>query len=380
MSQDRIRVLYIDDEVQNLNLFKACFRHDFEIFLAKSAQEGLRHLEQHDIQVIVSDQKMPGVTGVQFFESILEKYPDPVRILLTAYTDVEALIDAINKGQIFRYLRKPWEEEDLRMTVRSAYQIYSANRQLLEKNLELQKKNDELNRFVYSASHDLKAPLGSIQGILDLSKMEGEAGNASEYLSLIEKSVKQLEVFIHNIIQYYKNTQLKEQLSEIDFTKVINEILESYQYYQFTPHIDFRVRIAQPDQFIGDMFRIRTILNNLLSNAIKYQRKEEPNKYVLIDVNTATEQVTIRVEDNGIGIPGEHLGQIYNMFFRATTENSGSGMGLYILNEALAKIGGKIHVTSALGAGTTFEVILPNRIQQWYELNKMTAVDDSVRQ
>jgi signal transduction histidine kinase len=86
------------------------------------------------------------------------------------------------------------------------------------------------------------------------------------------------------------------------------------------------------------------------------------------------------VEDNGIGIPGEHLGQIYNMFFRATSENSGSGMGLYILNEALAKIGGKIHVTSALGAGTTFEVILPNRIQQWYELNKMTAVDDSVRQ
>jgi signal transduction histidine kinase len=322
---------------------------------------------------------MPGITGVQFFESILEKYPEPMRILLTAYTDAEALIDAINKGQIFRYLRKPWEEEDLRMTIRSAYQIYSANRELLEKNIELQKKNDELNRFVYSASHDLKAPLGSIQGILDLSKMEGEEGNANEYLSLIEKSVKQLEVFIHNIIQYYKNTQLKEQLSEIDFEKVVNEILESYQYYQFTPYIDFRVQIAQPEQFVGDTFRIRTILNNLLSNAIKYQRKEEPHKYVLISINTTPAEVSIRVEDNGIGIPAEHLGQIYNMFFRATTENSGSGMGLYILNEALSKVGGRIHVSSALGTGTAFEVILPNRIQQWYEM-KAASVSDSVQQ
>ncbi len=379
MSQDRIRVLYIDDEVQNLNLFKACFRHDFDIFLAKSALEGVGHLEKHDIQVIVSDQKMPGITGVQFFESILEKYPEPMRILLTAYTDVEALIDAINKGQIFRYLRKPWEEEDLRMTIRSAYQIYSANRELLEKNIELQKKNDELNRFVYSASHDLKAPLGSIQGILDLSKMEGEEANASEYLSLIERSVKQLEVFIHNIIQYYKNTQLKEQLSEIDFEKIVNEILESYQYYQFTPFIDFRVQIAQEEQFVGDTFRIRTILNNLLSNAIKYQRKEEPNKYVLISINTSPKEVSIRVEDNGIGIPAEHLSQIYNMFFRATTENSGSGMGLYILNEALSKVGGKIHAHSELGAGTTFEVILPNRIQQWYEM-KAATVSDSVQE
>jgi signal transduction histidine kinase len=361
MTEEQIRVLYIDDEVQNLNLFKACFRHDFQIFLAKSAGEGVAHLEQQDIHVIVSDQKMPGITGVQFFESILEKYPDPVRILLTAYTDAEALIDAINKGQIFRYLRKPWEEEDLRMTIRSAFQSFSTNRRLLEQNAELQKRNDELNRFVYSASHDLKAPLGSIQGILDLSKMEGEEDNASQYLLLIEKSVKQLEAFIHNIIQYYKNTQLKEQIDQIDFQKMVAEILESYKYYQFTPLINFRIEILQEEPFFGDTFRIRTILNNLLSNAIKYQRRDEPDKFVMISVKTSPEEVLIRVEDNGIGIPAEHLSQIYNMFFRATSENSGSGMGLYILNEALSKISGKIKVSSHLDAGTTFELILPNR-------------------
>lgn len=370
MSEEQIRVLYIDDEVQNLNLFKACFRHDFHIFLAKSAVEGIAHLEQQDIHVIVSDQKMPGITGVQFFESILPKFPDPVRILLTAYTDEQALVDAINKGQIFRYLRKPWEEEDLRMTIRSAFQSFSTSRRMLEQNAELLKRNDELNRFVYSASHDLKAPLGSIQGILDLAKMEGEEDNAAQYLSLIERSVKQLEVFIHNIIQYYKNTQLKEQLDRIDFQKMVAEILESYKYYQFTPLIDFRTEIVQEDQFVGDTFRIHTILNNLLSNAIKYQRKDEPAKYVRISVKTSPEEVYIRVEDNGIGIPAEHLNQIYNMFFRATSENSGSGMGLYILNEALSKISGKIAVDSRMEAGTVFEVTVPNQIGQWCEKNK----------
>ncbi len=259
------------------------------------------------------------------------------------------------------------------MTIRSAFQSFSINRKLLEQNAELQKRNDELNRFVYSASHDLKAPLGSIQGILDLSKMEGEEDNAAQYLLLIEKSVKQLEAFIHNIIQYYKNTQLKEQIDQIDFQKMVAEILESYKYYQFTPLIDFRIEILQEEPFFGDTFRIRTILNNLLSNAIKYQRKDEPDKYVIISVKTSPEEVLIRVEDNGIGIPAEHLNQIYNMFFRATSENSGSGMGLYILNEALSKISGKIKVSSHLGAGTTFELIIPNRSEQAYSQNESVS-------
>ncbi len=365
MSQEHIRVLYIDDELQNLTVFKASFRHEFEVILANSASEGLRQLEQHDVHIIVADQKMPGITGVQFFESILENYPDTVRILLTGYTDVEDLVDAVNKGQIFRYLRKPWEEDDLRAAIQSAFQVYSVRKQLREKNAELIKKNEELNRFVYSASHDLKAPLGSIQGLLDLAKMEGEENNTGEYLLLIERSVKQLEVFINNIIQYYKNNQFEEHLEEIDFESLVSEIIDSYQFYQFSQEIDFRVQIQQAEKFVGDTFRIRTILNNLFSNAIKYQRRDEPNKFVSIEVVTTHKQAFINIEDNGIGIEEEHLANIYNMFFRATTENSGSGMGLYILHEALNRIGGTIKVDSILGKGTTFQVVIPNRVQEW---------------
>src|SRR4051812_7012493 len=119
-----INVLYIDDERNNLTAFKALFRNDFNIYLADSAEAGLKILEQTQVEIIITDQRMPGLTGVQFFEYILQAYPDPVRILLTAYTDVESVIDAINKGQVFRYIRKPWDEQDLKMTIENGFELF----------------------------------------------------------------------------------------------------------------------------------------------------------------------------------------------------------------------------------------------------------------
>lgn len=144
MSEQKIKVLYVDDEVNNLVAFKANFRQLFQIFTASSAQEATDILDKEDIHVILTDQRMPGVKGVGFLESILEKYPDPVRMLLTGYSDIEAVIDAVNKTHIFRYITKPWKNEELIEAIEEGYRVYLRNKERKELISKLTRTNEQL--------------------------------------------------------------------------------------------------------------------------------------------------------------------------------------------------------------------------------------------
>ncbi|MCB0380824.1 MAG: response regulator [Flavobacteriales bacterium] len=121
---EKISVLYIDDEVDNLNSFKATFRRNFEIYTAESAIEGKKILEEHDIEIVLSDQRMPEMTGVEFFASLIEEHNDCMRILVTGYSDIKAVVDAINLGQVYRYISKPWDNEDLKIVIEQASEVY----------------------------------------------------------------------------------------------------------------------------------------------------------------------------------------------------------------------------------------------------------------
>jgi response regulator RpfG family c-di-GMP phosphodiesterase len=144
MERDKIKVLYVDDEVNNLQAFKATFRRDYKIFLAESAKNGREILLKEDINVIITDQRMPEENGVDFLESIIPMHPDPMRILLTGYTDIQAVIDAINKGKVYHYLTKPWEEDYLRTVVKNAYEVYSLRKENKQLTDSLIKANDQL--------------------------------------------------------------------------------------------------------------------------------------------------------------------------------------------------------------------------------------------
>lgn len=139
-----INVLYIDDEPHNLLSFKASFRRIFNVFTAESAEEGRKMLDQAEMHVILSDQRMPGMSGIEFFESILDSHPLPIRILITGYTDINAVIDAINRGQVYKYLTKPWNEDDIRIFVEKAYEVYMLRKQNTELTDKLLDANDKL--------------------------------------------------------------------------------------------------------------------------------------------------------------------------------------------------------------------------------------------
>ncbi|MBV8254165.1 MAG: hybrid sensor histidine kinase/response regulator [Chitinophaga sp.] len=360
MKENRIRILYIDDEIHNLNAFKASFRRSYEIYTATSAQEGKQLLKEIMVHIIIADQKMPVSTGVEFFNEIKDVLPDPIRILLTGYTDVDDIIDAINKGHIFSYIKKPWDEHELHRTINNAYEIYSTRRQLKEKIAELEKTNDELNRFIYSTSHDLRSPLMSVLGIINLSRLDNSVVDPNGYMNMVESCVLKLDGFIQKIIEYYRNSRLEIEYEKIDFNNLLNDCITVFQPQN--TDIRFQTLVDQELEFRGDTFRISVILNNLISNAVKYQKPDESNPMVHLSVKVEPHKATICIRDNGIGILSEHLNNIFKMFFRSKNNNKpGSGIGLYIVKEALNKIGGTINVESKYGEGTQFEITIPNR-------------------
>jgi response regulator RpfG family c-di-GMP phosphodiesterase len=149
MSAPHIHILYIDDEIHNLNAFKASFRRLYNVTTATSAEEAEKLLGEQEFHIIISDQRMPKTTGIEFFESILGKYPEPIRMLLTGYADINAVVDAINKGQVYKYFSKPWNEEELKHNIDKAYEVYALrkeNKELTAKLLDVNQKLEFLVR------------------------------------------------------------------------------------------------------------------------------------------------------------------------------------------------------------------------------------------
>jgi response regulator RpfG family c-di-GMP phosphodiesterase len=143
-NNDKITILYVDDEVNNLVSFKAVFRIKYNIFTAISGEEAITILKNKAVHIIITDQRMPNMTGVEFLESIIEEHPDPIRILLTGYADMNAVVDAINKGKIFHYLTKPWNEEELELAITRAYEVYRQKMEEKETTQKLSVSNEQL--------------------------------------------------------------------------------------------------------------------------------------------------------------------------------------------------------------------------------------------
>jgi len=359
---DKIKVLYIDDEMDNLTGFKATLRLDYQVFTAVNVPGAMEYLIKHpDIRVIFCDQRMPVKTGVEFFEEIRGTFPLPVRILLTAYTDIESVIDSINRGNIFRFVKKPWAEADIISAIEEANKFYQTNSMLSVKNAELQKAYSELDKFAYSVSHDIRGPLSGILGAINVAREMYDIAEMKEMLFLMEKSLKKLDTYILSMHDYYSLQRGELQITDVDFKKMIDEFKDIYKIMAGTANIDFKINIEQHEFFRSDTIPLKLILNNLLSNAFKYQNKDSEAKLVELNIEVRKGIATIEVKDTGIGILGNHLGEIFNLFYRASSQEAGSGFGLYNVKSALLKLNGQIEVNSVLHKGTAFKVTIPTK-------------------
>jgi two-component system, sensor histidine kinase len=231
--------------------------------------------------------------------------------------------------------------------------------QIEKTNQKLTLANSEMDRFVYSVSHDISAPLKSIKGLIALSRLENEMENFS-YLNKIEASVQKLEKFVGEVLDHSRTNRKEVQLENVNLKDLLNDITDNLKYLESFSAIKFTVEL--PDQAMyTDKFLIKIIVSNLLSNAIKYQKKwTEQVPEIKIKSWQQEGQWCIRMSDNGEGIPDHYKSKIFEMFYRGTTNSTGAGLGLFIAKEAVEKLRGRIEFTSEYGVGSEFTVIVPS--------------------
>jgi two-component system, sensor histidine kinase and response regulator len=357
---DKIHVLYIDDEDNNLKSFKASLRKDFKIFTAIDAEEGLRIAQEEEVHVVIADQRMPGLTGTEFFEKMVKINPDPIRILLTGYSDIASVIDAINKGEVYRFIDKPWNIEQIKNSIKNAADIYFMRRELKEKNQRLKKLHSEMNQFVYSLSHELRGPLMSISGVSKLAKLEVSDPNVLEYFEMIDTATGKLDDFIYKMLDFYRSTKIDNKVTEIHFVDILEQQMKAYEEKFDLSQFNIEVQVNQNFPFFSDDSKIRVILNNLFSNAVQFQKHQPGEKKINLAVEVNELEVSIVVSDNGIGIEDRFKEEVFNLFSRATQRNVGTGLGLYMVKEAVEQMGGKIFLDSEINQGTTMSIVLPS--------------------
>ena len=281
MENKDFKILYVDDEKQNLISFQATFRRDYTIFTALSGNEAIEIIKNEDIHLIISDQRMPEMTGVQFFEKILHAYPDPVRMILTGYSDVEAVIDAINNGRVFRYISKPWDENELRMNIENARFLY-----------DIQKKNKAIVRDLQSKIEEQERTLRLFIKYAPENIVEKNLAHNED--SMLEGELKYVTVLFCDIrgftsvVEYLQPKEIVSLLN--DYYSILTEVVQKHngsviQYVGDEIFAAFGAHVEYPNNEENAVFCAMEMINKLDKLNEKYRNKLGKKIEVGIGIN-----------------------------------------------------------------------------------------------
>ena len=385
------KLLIIDDEIEITKSIARQFRRKYKVFSATNALEGLEIMEKEHIQVILSDQRMPEMTGVDFFRVIKDKYPDALKLLLTGYSDIEAVIGAINEGQVFRYVTKPWHPEELDAIVREAfekYELITNNRQLMmklkdtnqslevkvkERTAELEKLNSRLsdlnqekNRYIGMVAHDLRNPIGTAEAFSGMILENYEAlptDEKMEYLGIIQKSCSFSLDLIHDFLDVSKIEAgvFELNLETLDYVRFVKDNVKQNNMLAHSKSQVLKIECnVQEMMLCFDCNKISQVLNNLIGNAIKYSF---PNTKIVVDISVENKEVVTKIIDEGQGIPAAELEKVFHPYqttsVKSTANEKSTGLGLAIVKKIVESHQGTILVESEVGKGSVFSFRLP---------------------
>ena len=226
---------------------------------------------------------------------------------------------------------------------------------------DLAKVNAQMEKFLYSTSHDLRSPLTSILGLVNLMRLEHPDPTMADYVDKIENSVNRLDEIIKDILRFSKNSYQRLKSEKIFLEPMIWKIIETnLGVGESYKRIKFEVLVEENETFYSDSERLEIILNSIIRNAIMFSDSNKSIPFVTLKAVAINDELTIEIIDNGIGIAKAHLEDIFNMFYRATDRSKGAGLGLYVAKEAVERLKGNIQVESEIGFGSMFRVIIPN--------------------
>jgi signal transduction histidine kinase len=232
-------------------------------------------------------------------------------------------------------------------------------KEILSKNDLLAKTNNELDRFVYSASHDLRAPLRSLLGLIEVAQKTDDPEEIHQCMDLMKNRVHNMDGFIKEIIDFTRNARQEVKRENLLLLPIVQEVIEDLKFAEGMEQIYIRLDIPAGLEIVSDSTRLKVILHNLVGNSFKYHDPHKEQQEVFIKAIQEEGQVRIDIEDNGIGIAPEHQKKVFDMFYRASEKSQGSGLGLYIVQETLARLNGSIQMVSTAGIGSRFSIWLP---------------------
>lgn len=386
-------LLIVDDEIEVTKSLARQFRRKYKIHTAHNVDEAIEVMENENIQVVISDQRMPGLTGVDFFHKIKDRYPDALKLILTGYSDIEAVIGAINEGQVFRYITKPWNPTELEATIKEAFEkyelitknrklmrnLYDANQNLEEKvklrtseleqsNEKLKQLNIEKNKYIGIVAHDLRVPIGNIFSFSELLISEYSNLSVEEHLEFISIINERSSYSLSLMESFLDASKIESGILELNFkTWEYNELLKNC----ISQNIIFANKKMQTLIFesnednhsvLCDRDKIEQSINNLISNAIKFSSL---GKRIWIKIEKKNNQLITSIIDEGQGIPEDELKSIFKSYqtttVKPTAGEKSTGLGLAIVKKIIEAHNGKIWVESAVGKGSCFSFSIPTK-------------------
>jgi signal transduction histidine kinase len=369
-----LKILMLEDLEEDIGLIEHSLRRgglEFTSRYADTKDEFVRALDEFHPDVILSDHALPQFNSVEALKICRQNNHNIPFILVTGTVSEEFAVSCLKQGADDYVLKSNLARLSSAITNALRQRNIEIKRKKAEKalrrqNEELVKINNELDSFVYSVSHNLRAPLMSVLGLIRLAHEDDKKyGNRlKDYFGMMEHSVNKLDETLKEILDYSRNARLEISVEKVDVKKQIEEGFERLMYHDGADQIQKIVHVKEKFPLYSDSHRIGVVLNNLLSNAIKYRDSNKENQFIKVEVHIDQTTATFYFSDNGIGISEEWQGKIFDMFFRATDRSDGAGLGLYIVKEAVEKLGGKIHVQSKPEEGTTFILTIPNHVRE----------------
>jgi signal transduction histidine kinase len=385
MMKQRHTVLVVDDEPDVVRSVKDLLRLEFRVLGATTADEAMRMMEEDEIHVIMSDQRMPNMTGVELLGRVRGKHPDAIRLLFTGYSDLKAVIEAINTGHVYRYIAKPWDPDELLVIIREAARQYELlverkelteqlevkNKELEAANVQLRQINDLKTTFIQVASHELRTPLTILLGLVSLAnRLPCDNPTLADLLRRIDSATQRIQRLMQHILTMLASQKFDQSLDRepVSVAELVQSTADDVRPFITLRHQALEVEI---DPNVGtahlDRLKLRDALNHLLLNAIKFTHDEGR---ITLRAGRENGTLVLSVSDTGVGMDERHLSRLFEPFFTgfdASRHSSGHyefgrqglGLGLSVVKAFVEMHGGTVQVQSEVDKGSTFTIRIP---------------------
>lgn len=363
-------LLVVDDEPDVVASLRSMFRRQYKVLTANGAEDALNILKDNEVHIIVSDQRMPGMSGTDFLAQVRELHPEIIRLMITGYADIESVIDAINHGHVYRYINKPWDPVELESVVRQAteqYELMTERRRLLK---ELEEASQLKTAFITIASHELNTPLAIVLGMLQLATAKNKDDAVGGFLQRGYRAARRLQGLLADTFKVLQQDNYRQRFERTTFpmAELIVELRNDLEPFLKLRKQNLTIQVEPEDlQVYASRPHLHDVFENLITNAIKFSPDEAE---IVVSAHTADGKTCVQIVDKGVGIAWEDQPHVFEPFFSTldTMHHStgeygfckrGIGLGLAIVKKFIEMHGGTIDFDTTPNLGSNFRFQLP---------------------